>query len=191
MDELRVRIIEGGIDAFSMKGLKFTMDDVAQGLHISKKTVYTVFPSKEDLLLGIADYSFAAIKESEHRIAQDESLDIIEKIKRIMVVLPERYQNIGLSNLYLLNEKYPNVYRQVERNLSTDWDVTISLLRQAMDAGRIRPISIPILKAMFEGTLQSFLRTNVLIANGITYEDALHEVIETIMGGIILKGENS
>lgn len=187
MDELRTRIIEAAIDAFSQNGLKFTMDDVAKKLHISKKTMYTVFETKEDLLLGIADYGFAAIKESERKIAQDENLDILEKIRQIMIVLPERYQNIGLSNLYSLNEKYPNVYQKVEQCLATDWDVTIRLLQQAMEEGKIRPISIPLLQAMFEGTLQSFLRTDVLIRNDITYEKALQAVIDMILYGIAEK----
>lgn len=184
MDELRSRIIEAAIDAFSRTGLKFTMDDVARKLHISKKTLYTVFATKEELLLGIADYSFAAIKESEGRIAQDESLDCLEKIRRIMIVLPERYQNIGLSNLYQLNEKYPSVYKKVEQKLSSDWDVTIRLLRQAMEEGKIRPVSIPLVQAMFESTLQSFLRTDVLIRNHITYEKALQNIIDIILYGI-------
>lgn len=190
MEELRIRILEGAIDAFSQKGLKFTMDDVAKSLHISKKTLYTVFPTKEDLLLGVADYGFAAIKESEGRIARDDSLDVLEKIRRIMIVLPERYQNIGLSNLYQLNEKYPSVYRKVEEKLSTDWDTTISLLQEAMDAGKLRPVSIPLLQAMFEGTLQSFLRTDVLVRNGISYEEALQSVINMILYGIAREGGN-
>lgn len=190
MDELRGRIIEGAIDAFSQKGLKFTLDDVAENLHISKKTIYTVFSSKEDLLLGIADSGFAAIKESERKIAEDNSMDVLDKIRKIMIVLPERYQNIGLSNLYQLNEKYPNVYQKVEEYLSTDWDVTITLLQQAMAEGRIRPVSIPLLQAMFEGTLQTFLKTDVLVKNNISYEHALQSVIDMILFGIAEKGKD-
>mgnify|MGYP000516614089 CR=1 FL=1 len=35
-------ILEGTIKAFNEKGLKFTMDDVAKILGMSKKTIYTV-----------------------------------------------------------------------------------------------------------------------------------------------------
>ena len=34
---------------FRQQGLHFTMQQVAEPLHISKKTVYTVYPSKETL----------------------------------------------------------------------------------------------------------------------------------------------
>lgn len=40
--ELRERIIEGAILVFNARGVKFTMDDVAKNIHVSKKTIYTV-----------------------------------------------------------------------------------------------------------------------------------------------------
>lgn len=43
---LKGNILEATIKAFQKKGLKFTMDDLASLLGISKKTIYTVFPDK-------------------------------------------------------------------------------------------------------------------------------------------------
>ena len=43
------------------------MQQVAEPLHISKKTIYTVYPSKEALLLDMVDHAFAEI----HRCKQD------------------------------------------------------------------------------------------------------------------------
>ena len=49
-------ILEGTIKAFNEKGLKFTMDDVAKILGMSKKTIYTVFRDKESMFLAMVDY---------------------------------------------------------------------------------------------------------------------------------------
>ena len=57
--DLKERIINAAIDVFSIKGLKFTMDDIAKHLSISKKTIYSVFLDKEEMLLAIADYSWS------------------------------------------------------------------------------------------------------------------------------------
>ena len=43
------------------------MQQVAEPLHISKKTIYTVYPSKEALLLDMVDHAFAEI----HRCKQE------------------------------------------------------------------------------------------------------------------------
>jgi len=182
--EIKEKILGVAIEEFGKKGLKFTMDDIARNLAMSKKTVYAVFETKEAMLLELADYCFADIKRSEQAILEDSNMDILTKIEKIMIVLPERYQNIGLQNLYQLSEKYPRIYQRVATYLSTDWDATISLLEQGMEEGKIRPIKIPVLKAMVESTIQEFFSNSILVENNIDYEEALKEMIQIIITGI-------
>ena len=47
-------------------------------------------------------------------ILTDPTLGTIEKLQRIVGVLPEGYQNIDLRKLYSLRDKYPNIYHKVE-----------------------------------------------------------------------------
>ena len=53
---------------FRQQGLHFTMQQVAEPLHISKKTIYTVYPSKEALLLDMVDHAFAEIHHCKQEI---------------------------------------------------------------------------------------------------------------------------
>lgn len=182
--DLREKILNAAIDEFEKKGLKFTMDDIAKNLGVSKKTIYQVYDTKESMLLALADYSFADIKRSERAIVEDQSMDIVTKIEKIMVVLPERYQNIGLQNLYQLQEKYPRIYSKVATYLSTDWDATIALLEQGMREGKIKNISIPVLQTMVESTIQQFMANDVLVENKISYEEAMQEMIRILIDGI-------
>ena len=71
--ELRESILEGTLKAFNQKGLKFTMDDLAGILGMSKKTIYTVFRDKESLFLAMVDYLFDSIKESERQVLENPS----------------------------------------------------------------------------------------------------------------------
>ena len=53
---MREKIIDTAIEEFTKHGLKFTMNDVAKELGISKKTdLAPSFESKQDVLVGIAD----------------------------------------------------------------------------------------------------------------------------------------
>lgn len=185
--ELRETILLGTMQAFNRKGLKFTMDDVAAQLGISKKTIYTVFQTKNSLITEMVDYCFDSIKESEQRVLMDESLSTVEKIREILVVLPESYKDIDLGQLYQLKEKYPVVYKKVEERLETGWENTIALLEQGMEEGVIRRIQIPILKTMLEATLEQFFKRDVLVTNGISYQDALKEVVAILVDGIAKK----
>ena len=104
--ELRETILEGTIQAFNKKGLKFTMDDIAALLGISKKTIYTVFQDKNTLVSEMVDYCFDSIKESEQKVLSDTSLDTVGKIRAILGVLPEGYKDIDFRQLYLLKDKF-------------------------------------------------------------------------------------
>lgn len=182
--KLRETILEGTIRAFNEKGLKFTMDDVAKTLGMSKKTIYTVFRDKESLFLAMVDYMFDSIKESERTILEDDNASTIEKVRKILGVIPESYKEVDFRQLYLLKDKYPAIYKQVEIRLETGWETTIALLEQGMDEGVIRKVNIPIVKMMLEASLEQFFQRDILIQNQISYIDALDEVVGIIVDGI-------
>ena len=188
--EVRETILQGTIFAFNEKGLKFTMDDVARALGMSKKTIYTVFRDKESMFLAMVDYMFDSIKESEQAILEDESLSTEEKIRRVLGVIPEGYRDVDFRQLYLLKDKYPGVYKQVEKRLETGWENTVALLEQAKKEGVIRQVDIPIVKMMMEATLEQFFQRDILIRNHISYMDALHEVVDILMDGILIHSDD-
>lgn len=185
--ELRNLILQETIKVFNQKGLKFTMDDVASSLSISKKTIYTVFADKEELFLSMVDYLFDNIKVSKQQVLEDNSLSTVEKIRRILGVMPESYKEIDFRQLYMLKGKYPKIYEQVEIRLETGWESTIELLEQGMKEGVIRKSSVPIIKMMMEAALEQFFQRDILIQNKITYADALKEVVDILVDGIVAR----
>ncbi|MFR8037996.1 TetR/AcrR family transcriptional regulator [Clostridium fessum] len=147
-------ILEGTIKAFNEKGLKFTMDDVAKILGMSKKTIYTVFRDKESMFLAMVDYMFDSIKESEQQIVEDDALSTVEKIRRILGVIPESYRDVDFRQLYLLKDKYPVITSRWKKT-ETGWETTIRS-RSRMAEGVVRKVSIPIVKMMLEATVEQF-----------------------------------
>lgn len=185
--ELKETILQGTIKVYSQKGLKFTMDDVAKVLGMSKKTIYTVFRDKESLFLTMVDYMFDSIKQEEQAVVEDASLNTVKKIRKIMGVLPEGYKDLDFRQLYLLRDKYPKIYRQVERRLETGWETTISLMEQGMREGVIREVPIPIVKVMLEASLEQFFRRDVLLQNQISFQAALDAVVDILVNGISVR----
>lgn len=182
--ELREIILQGTIKVFNEKGLKFTMDDLANTLGMSKKTIYTVFADKEGLFLDMVDYLFDHVKISEQKVIENPDWDTLEKIRRILGVLPESYREIDFRQLYYIKDKYPKIYGQVEKRLETGWETTIALLEQGMEEGVIRRIRIPVFKMMLEAALEQFFQRDILIRNDIPYTDALQEVVNILVDGI-------
>lgn len=184
---MKEKIIEATIRVFNQKGLKFTMDDIAKELSMSKKTIYTVFEDKESLLFEMVDYCFDKIKESEDAVLSDETLSTAEKIRKILGVLPESYMDIDFRQLYSLKAKYPKTYRKVEQRLESGWEKTIALINQGMEDGIIRPVNVQIVKMMLEASIEQFFARDILIRNGLTYQEALDEVVRVIVDGIIVR----
>lgn len=185
--ELRETILQGTIKAFNRKGLKFTMDDIASILRISKKTIYTVFADKEELFLAMVDYLFDNIKNSEQEVIQNPRLSTLEKIRKILGVMPESYSEIDFRELYILKDKYPQIYEQVERRLENGWETTITLLQQGMEEGVIRKVDIPIIKLMLEAAVEQFFQRDILLQHQIKYTDALDEVVSILVDGIAVR----
>jgi AcrR family transcriptional regulator len=183
--EMRDKILNATIEVFSKKGLKFTMDDIANCANMSKRTIYEVFENKEILFYEMIDYGFDSIKESEREVLENDSLDTLGKIRAILRVLPESYKDIDFGQLYLLKNKYPKIYRRLEERLENGWESTIDLLNQGMKEGVIRNISIPIFKTMFESTIEQFFQRDILIHNKIPYKNALEEVVNILVDGIV------
>ena len=105
-NELRTRLRAVGMELFRRDGLRFTMQQAAAMMHISKKTIYAVYPSKEALLLDMVDDAFTRIHARKQRIL-DGPGTLDEKLRAVIIALPEEYTALDLQQMDLLDEKYP------------------------------------------------------------------------------------
>jgi len=186
-EEIKVakeKVLDATIRVFNEKGLKFTMDDIAAEVSMSKKTIYVLFEDKQSLFMEMVSYCFDGIKRSEEKVLQNPQLSTVEKLRGILGVLPESYSDVNFSLLYELREKYPEIYEAVENRLENGWENTIELLERGMKEGVIRPINVALFKTVFEATLEQFFKRDVLVRNNISYADALREVVDILVDGI-------
>lgn len=182
---MREKILLATIQAFNEKGMKFTMDDLAGILSMSKKTIYTYFSDKNSLLLDMVDYVFDTIKSSEQAIVDDDSLTTVQKIRAVLGVMPDGYKEIDFRQLYTLKDKYPDIYMKVEKRLESGWETTIGLLEQGISEGVIKPVNLTIFKMMMEASLEQFFQRDVLVRAGMTYSQGLEEVVKILIEGVL------
>jgi AcrR family transcriptional regulator len=191
MDELRMRIIDAAVIVFNENGIKFTMDDIAKKLSISKKTIYREFDSKEALFMAAADRGFALIKSEEKKILDNMSLSTIEKLKKVLIVLPDNYKNIDWRKISEIEKVYPQVFEHIVTRVNTQWEPTIALIEKGISDGSLRKFSIPVFKIMVESSIRGFIEDTELTANAIGYEEALEDMIDVLLKGIAYENKNS
>lgn len=81
---MRKAIIERSILELQQNGLRFSIDDVAKSLKISKKTIYKYFATKEDLAVAIFETFY------------EEALGQIESIERTQTGERRAAQMLGV-----------------------------------------------------------------------------------------------
>ena len=111
-------ILEKSKELFLRNGFKTVgMDDIAQALHISKKTIYQYFPSKEDLVKATLDYvynlAFSKIAEISGKceMAIHEHFKIKESIDGI---LGKDFETSPC--FFQLKKYYPELCYEFEKN---------------------------------------------------------------------------
>lgn len=180
--ELYEQILNTAIELFREQGLKFTVQDIAERMHIAKKTIYHIYPSKESLLKELVRYGFDQIQKGKQKILEQD-MDLTEKLRSVMIAMPDSYQFLDFRRLRDL-DKYPEVAEEVRRRLKSDWDPIVELIEEGKRQGRLRDISIPVLRMMVTSTIEGFLSSDMLEEEDILYRDALDRMMDIIMKGM-------
>ena len=181
------KILDGALKVFREKGPKFTMDDLASEMKMSKKTIYTIFTDKNELMCDMMDYAFDMIKAAEDNVYSNPELDTVEKIRGILAVLPESHYGFDYTAMKQLANKYPMAYQKMTDRLDSGWGKTIELVKKGIDEGELRNFDFEIFKFMYEACIDKLLMGDFLKSNNIAYPDALSELVDVMVDGIVKK----
>ena len=109
MNELLIRIS----DLFRKYGVKsITMDDVANNLGISKKTLYQYFKNKADLVNITAQFEIKLEFEEIYNL-QNSYENALEQLIAISNQLVKKSCQISSSLLFSLNKYYPVILKEI------------------------------------------------------------------------------
>ena len=178
--ELRTQILDAAAELFQAEGLGFTMQQVATALHISKKTIYTVYSDKQALLIDMVDMLFEKIHRRKAELA-GLPLPLEERLRSVIIALPEEYAALDFRQLDALEEKYPPVAARVRQHLETGWEPTLELLEQGIREGCIRPVNLGVLRRILTAAFRQLLSGG---EEGISYADELEAMMDILMNGI-------
>ena len=178
--ELRTQILDAATELFQAEGLSFTMQQVAAALHISKKTIYTVYSDKEALLLDMVDMLFEKIHRRKAELAA-LPVPLEDRLQAVIIALPEEYAALDFRQLDALEEKYPAVAARVRCQLETGWEPTIQLLEQGIAEKRIRPVNLTVLRRILTAAFQQLLSG---ARDGSSYAAELEDMMDILMNGI-------
>ena len=139
-EDVKQRIMGEARSLFFRYGFsKVTMDEAAESLGMSKKTLYRYFPSKEDLLEEVTrahmDECDAQLKGICHR----EGISPLEKLRLTMAYIAGIFSQMSEPLMHDLRRNAAEIWKRVEehrqKNIESDFG---SLIKEGRQKGMFR-----------------------------------------------------
>lgn len=114
MEAKRIEIAEKVCKLYREYGIKsVTMDDVSRSLGISKKTLYTYFTDKRDLVLGVMEVN-EHNRAIDFSVPQKENTNAIEELFFYYKIQVQMIKDHKPSFIYDLKKYYPDLFQSFQ-----------------------------------------------------------------------------
>ncbi len=132
-------IVKRALNDFMQYGFKtFTMDDLANKMGMSKKTLYEHFPSKQDLVDACLDYALEMSCTNVTTFIEGEG-SVIENVCRNQKKVQEVFNINSDRPIWELQKYYPKTYERMESEFAkTDALFIDKLLEKGWQEGLFR-----------------------------------------------------
>ncbi len=164
-----------------------TMDETAERLGMSKKTVYRFFPSKEDLLQEVTRVHLEECDQELTAICRQAGVDPLTKLKRYLNYLTALYAKMSGALLYDLQRHAPEIWNQVESKrqacLNTHFG---ALIKEGRQKGHFRKdVDERLFVLIYAHVLRDILNPHVLSELPFKPNQVFDTVVKVLFQGLL------
>lgn len=176
---------------FGSKGSRFTTQDLATELGTSKRTIYSYFSTKDEIIEKTIDFVFREIILMDTEIIENSDLSLQEKIKKCFLNIPDAY-NLGaiIQHMDDLGRYYPDLWNRVNNYLDSTWDSVIYLIELGIKTGEIEKVDTVILKLMLNESLKKLLDYEFIAKNQVSFDSSIESMCNLVLYGIVKRINN-
>ena len=181
-EDLREKVILEAMEAFKKYGIKsIRMDDIANLLKMSKRTLYEIFEDKEALLKECILYHQEVNQKGLEQIV-NESRNVLEVILKCYKGSIEMYHQTN-KKFFEDIKKYPRIYEMICNRREQDNTVVINFLKRGVDQGIFRAdINFAIIHALLREQMDLLMNSNV--SKQFSFLEVYEAIIFTYLRGI-------
>jgi AcrR family transcriptional regulator len=178
-------LLEAGFEEIINTGVRsFTIDSFSKRLHISKKTIYKFFPSKEKLIRGIINFAFNQINSVFEKVQETEENPAVQYIK-IMEMISKFSGRTPVNKLIELKVYYPEIWKEVEAFRLSHQDDFYSILKNAQDQGLARDdIDMKAASIIYINVINSTFQPEFFIKNDLAVRETIRGFVKVVARGI-------
>ena len=177
-------IADAFVTEFNRYGPKLTLDGVTAIIHISKKTIYKYFQSKQDIYRYILGKTSSYINEKQK---DNPDLSIREKLERIITIVTPYELQVDIARIPELETAEPEVFADIVQAYLNQWVAVKEVIAEAIEQGVVRPECTPnFIVAMLYASMTNFLREAFLKEENLSYTEAVRRLAEIVLNGIVI-----
>jgi AcrR family transcriptional regulator len=185
---LRDRIIAAALRQMNTHGIKFTTAELARELGVSKRAIYDHFTSKQHLIDCVLDTIIADLRQQISGIVYDDSLDIFDRIKALMVLNPKGFGHVNTQVIEDVRRFMPQEWAKFEKFFMERWRMLEQIIEEGSNKGLVAKVDLVILNKVYMGAIDQLLDWQFLAQNNITFNNAMIKAAEILIGGLKAPG---
>lgn len=136
--ELKRKIVDYAMPEFYKRGIKSVkMDEISQGLHVSKRTVYEIFGDKEELLLEGLRVRDMALRRQLEQYACNHAHNVIDILAYFYRMQMESNGLVGAAFFEEIH-RLPRVISYFQKEHEQEHDARVKFLEQGVREGLFR-----------------------------------------------------
>ncbi|MGA7276053.1 MAG: TetR/AcrR family transcriptional regulator [Candidatus Udaeobacter sp.] len=189
-DPNRQRIIDAARVHFFSHGFRsVTMDDLAEELGISKKTLYAHFPGKIELLEAVLADKFAGVEAKLNEIARAHPHDFSAALHELLANMQRELDEIKPPFVRDMRQKAPHVFKVIEHRRAALIERFFGkLFIEGQRAGMVRKdvpakLTIEILLAIVQAIMNPLKMEEL----GMTPKEGFAGILKIILEGVLTR----
>jgi TetR/AcrR family transcriptional regulator, cholesterol catabolism regulator len=186
-EDIKKRIITHAEEIFNKYGCsKVTMEEIAQDLRISKKTLYKHFPNKEHVLKAIIHSNKCSVNSFIEPLLADKSMEFIEKLKLFMKFIAKQSSKMDNPLIVDLMKSHPEMWCDIQEFRSKKAHSNLSrLMQQGIKSGIFRKdIHAEVMVLGYVGAIHNLITPDVLATLPISADQVFKEIVKILFEGI-------
>ena len=185
--ELKSRILEAARQYFFENGFsKTTMEEFAQSMGMSKKTIYKFFPSKDDIIREITREKLQHVHHGCKHCQQDKSVDFMQRIKNVTGFISAEMRSLKPQFYSDLQKTMPALWKEVDEfRTQRIYEDFSAMIREGVEIGVFRKdVNVDVLVLMYGNAMQSIINPETLSRLPLNASQAYEAIVDIIFGGV-------
>lgn len=176
LDAIERLIVEEGFASL-------TVGDLAARLKCSRSTLYSLAPSKDELVLVVVDRRLRRIG----RIKQERLGELTDPVDKLQVLIASEHLHLQRTSLRFSEDvaRTPAVQRLIADHVRYGVAQLRDVVDEGIATGRFRSVHSRVVAEIIDVGLERIQRPELLRETGLTFDDAATELTELLLSGLV------